>query len=494
MKNLIKIIVIIILVITPYSCSDDYFDVDRPTNAADLDQLGFKDILPPAIFHTVNAQYIASNTMCQYSQHIASFFEEGVDSHFETTMSGTWNEIYLRAVSNLKVIENRATTENALHYRGVSRVLIALNLGLATDSWGDIPYSEAFLSEENLTPVFDSQESIYVVIQSLLSNAISDLEAADTSPDQPGNDDLIYGGDIEKWIKAAYTLKARYELHLTKRNGTAAATAALTNLASGFSSNEDDMQLNYNDRNLNPWHTDVVLASNTGNFSFLLSDQLVSFMNGSSYPFNSINIDPRLPIYADKNSDPDYRGGVNGSGGEDADGGSANAQFADEGFYSSASSPIVLISYAEALFIKAEAEFLVNGGSNTSVGSNSDAYQAYLDGINANMDKLGVDEASKNAYLADTSIDLGEGDLMLQNIMREKFIALFLNAESFVDYRRYDFSQDVFKDLELPALVDPDNNGEWVRRVQYPSSEEITNSENVNAVMQTITTPVWWDQ
>jgi hypothetical protein len=37
---------------------------------------------------------------------------------------------------------------------------------------------------------------------------------------EPGREDSIYGGDVNKWVKAAYTLKARYQLHLSKINPT----------------------------------------------------------------------------------------------------------------------------------------------------------------------------------------------------------------------------------------------------------------------------------
>ena len=61
------------------------------------------------------------------------------------------------------------------------------------------------------------------------------------------------------------------------------------------------------------------------------------------------------------------------------------------------------------------------------------------------MDKVGVSAADRDAYLADASVAVGASNLTLALIMREKFIATFLNPESFVDLRRYDFSDDVHK-------------------------------------------------
>ena len=182
------------------------------------------------------------------------------------------------------------------------------------------------------------------------------------------------------------------------------------------------------------------------------------------------------------------------SGGEAVapDGSDVNTTFVENGYYTSIDSPLLLISYAEAMFIKAEAAFLANGGTTTSTGSTADAYTAYLEGINASMGMYGVNGSD---YIADTSIDVGEGNLMLNHIMKEKYIHNFLNPETFVDYRRYDFSDDVFKGLTIREEDDSDGDffGEWFRRASYPSSELNRNSTNVEANQQTPVTPVWWE-
>ena len=77
--------------------------------------------------------------------------------------------------------------------------------------------------------------------------------------------------------------------------------------------------------------------------------------------------------------------------------------------------------------------------------------------------------------------------------MREKNIATFLNPEAFVDLRRYDFDPDVFVGLELPENHNEELNGNWVRRAQYPSSEQTRNGAEVEQVMQETTVGVWWD-
>ena len=78
--------------------------------------------------------------------------------------------------------------------------------------------------------------------------------------------------------------------------------------------------------------------------------------------------------------------------------------------------------------------------------------------------------------------------------MRQKFIALYLNPETFTDYRRYNFSPNVFVSLKLPKNTDPNNGGNWIRRFVYPNSEKSTNASVYNANFKSMITPVWWDK
>lgn len=490
MKIFIKNTILLLSLLILISCSDEYFDVNTPSGSATEDQLRMSDLIGPATFETFQAQYWAERSLGNYSQY---FTGQGGGAIGQTSISGTWSAFYLQSLPNLNIIISKAQTENARHFEAVAKILISVNLGLVADSYNNIPYSEAGQGVDNPQPSFDTQEEIYNSIIELLNDAINALSAEDTSGFSVEND-LIYEGDTDKWLKAAYTLKARYQMHLTEVNGISTASAALTSLANGFTSNDDDFQISYPGEIKNPWHVREVLAPNTGNDHDKIGDQLVSYMNGSSYALPTVGMDPRLPIYADKEGDATdpYRGYVSGGDGISSDGGLGNTNFADTGFYSSETSPLVIISYAEALFLKAEAEFLVNGGNETSSGTNANGYAAYIEGIQANMSKLGVDGSD---YLAEPIIDLGQANLKLEHIMKEKYIANFLNPETFVDLRRYDFSTNVFKDLALPV----DNGtgeypGQWFVRTQYPSSEEIRNPDNVNANSDLPTAPVWWDQ
>ncbi|MEC5165260.1 hypothetical protein RCH18_000987 [Flavobacterium sp. PL11] len=510
MKNILKIVAFFVTTSLVISCSDNYFDVNTPPDAIDTNSTALKDVLSPAIQNTFDAQYSASVSVAQVSQHISSALSnQDIDKHYFSGLDSFWFTTYVKALANIKVVEDKAIATNSSHYLGIAQILKAINLGLATDLYGDIPYSEASQAGLIPYPKYDSQESIYAAIDGLFTDAIAKLSVPNTSIiNKPGKEDLVYGGDISKWIKAAYSLKARYQLHLSKINPNAAATNALASLTKGFTSNADDFQLVYNTINTNPWYANQ-LGLNTGNISFLISNQLINVMNGKSFPFATVTMDPRLlaivdirkyPNPASQTTNPDpmvvtnYNGIENGTGANIPGQPGANAKIGIDFFYSKTNSPIILMSFSEAKFIEAEANFILAGGNASSVGTNAAANTAYLAGITANIDKLAVTTAAKTAYIADASISKGATALELKDIMRQKFIALYLNPETFTDYRRYNFSPNVFVGLKLPKNTDPNNNGQWIRRFVYPNSEKSTNASIYDANFKSMITPVWWDK
>ncbi|QLG44038.1 SusD/RagB family nutrient-binding outer membrane lipoprotein [Costertonia aggregata] len=491
-KKYLKSVMVTAIVVLFAACSDDYYDVNTPSNTATVDELRMQDLMGPVILSTMQGQRSAE---LAFGNYVQNFVSTGGGAIGQTTASGLWSQVYLNVLPNVKIIKDKAIESNAPHIGAVADILTAINIGIATDTWDNIPFSEASEGPDNNFPTFDTQESVYDQIFAVLDNAIAALEAPDNSSFTLGDSDLVYGGDMEKWLRTAYTIKARYQLHLVNK-GIIPASDVLTTLEGAYTSTEDDFQVFFDERNINPWYSAEVLARATGNLSNDIASQLVSSMNGDNYPFEGgvITIDPRLPLFAENGGEDEYKGFVSGSAGLAPDGSEANSRFRTDGYYTSIDSPLMLISYAEAKFIEAEAAFLANGGTTTSVGSNTVAYTAYLEGIQASMDMYGVDGTD---YLADGAIAVGEAGLMLNHIMKEKYIHNFLNPETFVDFRRYDFSDEVFVGLQIrqeEASDDSDFFGQWFRRAEYPASELNRNEANVLANQELPIVPVWWDR
>ncbi len=86
----------------------------------------------------------------------------------EADVNNAWNSFYNGSLMDLKLFIDKTGDENP-QSRGVGKVLMAMALGQMTDLWGDIPYTEAFLGNDDLKPAYDSQQSIYTVINTLLT-------------------------------------------------------------------------------------------------------------------------------------------------------------------------------------------------------------------------------------------------------------------------------------------------------------------------------------
>ncbi len=458
---------------------DDYLGGDTNIDPNRPAEITLEAYLPSIVDATAESHYQVAFNANQVSQHLASYFGAGSDIHEEFRINSGWTEIYLRAMSNSRELERQATEQSSPHYAGVAKVYQALLLGLATDTWENVPFTEAFEGIENLTPAYDQQEAIYgTIIPNLLTQAVADLQAAQ-SVSSPGADDLVYGGDLEQWIKTANVLRARYAIHLTSKGAQQAAQQALDALSgTSYTGNGDDLQLAYDERNLNPWHSRVALAINTGNFTVAPSAQIVDMMNGELYDV----VDPRLPLMFDLGEDEtEYEGMVNGS----TEGNTVDLR--ESTWYTSSEAPLLMVTYAEAKFIEAEARLLANGNT-------EEAYQAYLDGIAAHMSKLGVVDSLQQAYLSDPQVGVGAGSLTLGLILKEKYIALFLNPEVWTDLRRYQYSDELYRGFALPENVNEQLNGEFIERAAYPFDELSRNNAAVEANLKPLATDMWRDQ
>ena len=378
-----------------------------------------------------------------------------------STFDDFWNSHYVVLLNNLNILDKQATANGNLKYAGIAKVLTAYTLGSATDLWGDVPYSEAFSGTGNTTPAYDKQEDIYKSIQSLLDEAITQLNSGTGTT--PGADDYYYAGNMTKWVKMAYTLKARYYMHLTKAPGYDAATQAnlaLTALANGMSSNDDDCAFTYNGTST---------SSNAWYLHFYNTSTLVL----SSYYVDSLikHNDPRLPYLVSKAENTGlYTGNVIGSG-------AANlSDFSVAGsFYGGIASKVYIVNAAEALFLKAEATYITAGYAA--------AQATFRQAVAGNLLKLGIDTTSAAAqtYLSKRGILAANNALQL--IIEEKNTANFFSLENYVDWRRTGY----------PALKMITNNTvtSLPRRFLYPLNEITANPQDLQKAK--LTDKVWWD-
>lgn len=479
MKYSIKLLLVFVLTtIIAVGCSD-YLDINEDPNNPTTAPIG--SLLYQTTFETTrNTQRVGSTTSF-FVQHFASpNTASSTDIHESVSYDDTWSNLYFN-IGDLNEMIQQAEETNAPHYSGVGKVLRAYNLSLLVNMFGDVPYSEGF-SSETLQPSYDSSESIYEAMFQDLTDAISDLSATESTA-SPSSGDMIYGGDLGAWIRTAYSLQARFLNHLSKQPSYDPA-AVLDAVDLGFASNEEDFEMEFFDESnasQNPWYR--VAVNNAGLLlGGWLSDQIVDHLKGETYGV----FDPRIEFITEPASDEDhpdfgeYVGTRNGAGRGNAPEQGVRAVLAVGSYYASGpTDPLENMTYAELKFIEAEAALALN--------ITARAYTAYEEGVRAHMEKLGVDPADINAYWNEPEVSVGEANLTIDEIMKEKYLATFLNPETWNDARRYNYQYEGFEPPANSAL-----GGEMIRLVRYPDSELQRNESNVPN--RTMLDRVFWDQ
>ena len=227
-------------------------------------------------------------------------------SFSQTSFDGIWNSVYLSEGADLdEYLKSAALKNEAGQYLtpgalGIGKVMKAFISTTMVDFFGDIPYSESSLGNDdaNVNPAYDDQEAIYLDCLALLDSAV--IHFAASSSDPVG--DLIYGGNMASWTKAANSLKlkvlmnARYKTDFTYGTGVSNEIDLLFSSPDNLITvNSENFEFQYNTNQdqgqRHPWTGSVYSGDNS--FSYI-SHQLMYEM--------LINRDPRIPFYFHRQS------------------------------------------------------------------------------------------------------------------------------------------------------------------------------------------------
>jgi hypothetical protein len=430
-------------------------------------------LMATATFQTGNDVFRMGNAVSYFNQYLAGNTKgNDADIYNDVDYSETWSNFYLTAMTNIQQMNDLAIKQNASYHLGIGQILMALNLDMLVTSFGDVPYTESFKGQEVITPKYDNQEQLHATCLQLLDEGIANLQKTGvTIPVDPASD-VIHGGNVQAWIRTAYGLKARFLNQLSKTTGYNPA-AVIEAVGKSYSNNSQDASVTAFE-GLSPWNS-VAVDNTLLNLDGWLSTQFVDALNGTTYGV----VDPRLPKIATLTKFGDYRGTTNGAGRIGTGTSSEESYLSIEGFYSKKSAPLLILTFAEEKFIEAEAALRAN--------NRPASYAAYLAGIAAHMEKLGVSPADEAAYLSNPAVAVGEAGLTMDLIFKEKYVAMFLNPEGWVDARRYDYH---YKDFTLPtgAVINT-----FIRRLAYPTIETSRNGSNV-PVITGLDERLFWDK
>ncbi len=295
----------------------------------------------------------------------------------ENTTNGFFNTVYGGGglIDVRRVQEQAAATGDSV-FVGIAQVQEALLMGTAADIFGDVIYTRAYSGPN---PALDPQLNVYDSLQVVLTRAIANLAAEGPTNIGPGETDVVYEGDPERWTRLAHTLKARYLLH-TAEVRPAVYPQVLAEARLGLRSADDDYAIPF--------------SGNAGEQN-LLANFNVNERPGYVAPGETLlallrsRNDPRLARYFN------------------AAGTNLSASL------NSLSAPLPLVTASENLLIQAEAAYRT-GAAGEAVAS-----------LNAEQTIQGVPQTPGLS-----------GAPLLREILTEKYIALFPSIEVWNDYRR----------------------------------------------------------
>ena len=415
-----------------------------------------------------------------------------------------WRQYYQNVIRYLVDIQAQTKSDpNRSNLYNMTRIWKAYTFQVLTDSYGDVPYTDAGLGylKTNITPKYDKQETIYNDLIKELTEAVAALDAS--KPTEAG--EVAYGGDIAKWKRAGNSILLRVGMRLSKVNPALAQSTVQKAIAGGLMQSNADNMLVRNDANYRNGVGNTLNSTEAANY--YLTNFFVNYLKTTN--------DPRLSAIAVR-----YVGAKSGPEQTAAravrtpstqigmplgfDNGTIGAQATKDGlasFYDYSQLdrtrlgrfdvPAYLVTHAQTQLLLAEA-----AQRGWTTGSAADFYAA---GITAHMQQLGMTDANAAVAPADIMAYLQANPYVaakgLELINTQYWIASFLNGpEVFANYRRSGFP--VLTPNPYPGK---EIKGNFINRLSYPDTEISVNLTNYQEAISrqgadNQDTRVWWDK
>lgn len=469
-----KYILTLVALGTLWSCQTDeqYEDYNRdPKNPTEV----AADFLFTDATVSLADQMVNTNVNLNVFRLFAQYFttttyldEPNYDITIRNIPQNHWSRLYRWVILNAQDAKSNVEADESLTEAqrsarlGQLEVIEVYAWHVLVDTFGDIPYTEALNPVEFPLPAYDDDAAIYQDLINRLDAAAGNLGAGTGFT----NADVIYGGDMDQWVKFANSLKLRLGMRLSEVNPSLSQSTVESAVAGGvFTSNADNALIQYQNAppHTNPLWDDLVQS---GRQDFLAANTIVDAMNDLN--------DPRRDDYFQENQ-PTFVGGIYGGSNSYPEYTHVSNRFHE------ATNPGILLDYAEVEFNLAAAAHL---GYNVP-GS---AEEHYNNAITASILYWDGTEGQAASYLSQSSVAWNGN---LDRLAEQYWIAMYDNPfQGWSVWRKYDAPElNVAADSGLPVPL----------RYTYPVNEQNLNFAQYDAASSAIggdeqQTPVFWDQ
>ncbi len=497
--NYVKAIVVAALLLPLTSCNTDSLtDLNQnPTVAEDIDPgfiLAYTQLQTSGErYENWRAQLIYQSTMVQQLAALPTYWSGDKYLYNSGYSAALWDRAftnYIKDLVNLVYITDPTVEgqEEFVNYNAIARIWKVVAFQRVTDLYGDIPYfgaGKGFI-DQDFFPTYDDQAEIYADMLNELEIAAGQLTASASTPE---GQDLVYGGDIDKWKRYANSMMLRLALRMVKVDPASAQEWAQKAISGGVMQSNDDISMIQ--------HTDGPEGINRNGIGDVFAVDDNPRLSTTFVDWMKEHDDPRLDKLSFVQSGGPHQGMPNGYDASTItnydptyDDHNGDEYSRVEPLFVTRDSPMVFQTYAEVEFMIAEA--IERGWTS---GNAAEHYEA---GVRAAMqmysvfdESLEVPAGEIDAYLAANPYNPASWD---KQIGEQYWAATFLNFyEAYANWRRTGFP-------ELTPVDYPGNrsNGTIPRRLIYPTGEASNNPEGYNAAINRqgpdeFTTRMWWD-
>ena len=413
----------------------------------------------------------------------------------------TWQRYYRSVIRNTYDVIATTKDPSRTNLVNMAKILQSYAFLVLTDTYGDIPYTEAGkgYTDQKVYPKYDKQQAVYAGIIKDISDAVAALDASKTRETA----DVLFGGDVAKWKKFGNSLLLRIGMRLSKVDATQAQSLVSKALAGGVITTNADNVLILHDANYLNSIGQLLNATEANNF--YLAAPFVDYLKKTN--------DPRLRSIAVR-----YVGATSGTQQTPAravidpavqigmpfgfDNSSISGPVKTLGLasfydFSQADRTRMNKTTARAYLVTASQTNLLLAEAVTRgwvTGSAKDYYEA---GVKTHMAQ--VSEMDANSVVASSAVDAYlaanpfNSTTALEQINTQYWISCFLNGpEAFANFRRTGFPKLAPNPFSGKAI-----KGDFINRLTYPNSEISVNSVNVKAAIANqgaddLDTKVWW--
>jgi hypothetical protein len=438
-----------------------------------------------------------------------------------------WAMHYYGIGPNAKYIISRGIQQEKWDYVGVAHAMFAFSWLTLTEEYGEaVILKQAFDGGRDAFD-YDAQDLVYDSVRVICDDAIRYLSRTDgkVSPAELAKGDAyFYGGDVNKWKKFVYAIKARSFAHLSNKSFYASkgyADSAIKYIDLSITTNADNAMQKWQGGSfsgLNNYYGQFRANIGAIRQTAFIADLLTGA--SATSPFTGVP-DPRTPYLITENDNGKYRGVTPGQGSSGLVAADQPKNFWRGAFNAISSSvdsgryifnnlaPFPVITASEMAFMKAEALY------RKGTAFRAQALQSYIDGINLNFEmltttydarvwqSLKITPASKAAYMADPKVVPTAANLTLSHIMLQKYIALYGYGfnETWTDMRRFHYTdqengKQVYAGFTIPAPLNVNNLGKLPYRARPRYNSEylynIPSLQKVGALAQDYHTKEQW--